>query len=771
MGRVLSWARCGAVVLLILAVPAGSRAQDEPAPAACLVHGVGQGNHADSQVFAIDLRRETVSSLGSIVSRADLEGLAVRAPGDHALYAVSGQQGRPRNELLRVDGRTGALEDVGPVGFEQVRALAVRTSDRTLWAWSSAGLLEIDAETGGGVLRFATDRAVEALAWSPDGRTLYAAHGHQLFTCEAGALTRLRPGLPDRAAAMVMRPDGKLLVAFVPGGGDLELGVVEPRTGRLVTTFGVPGAPADIRAITWPADCGNPSPGGRAPLIAEATLDRDVVCPNEPVRVDVATEHPEGAPNPVHVDVNGTAGSPVVLQFRGPPGLRHVQVTATTFEGHVDTITLTVEVVECEPGEAYPRVLARPSPFHELMVDFEIGNPEELGEGQSYDWDFGDGEIVTTDAPHAAHQYDARVLDRDAIFTPLEATVTVHAQGQPDRTVPKTVTLWNAYALTKRRGVVQPPVHGSEHMWQGATNWIGSFELANLEDEYVRFNSRRYERQFCDRDRAPEFEPARTVTIALRPQDVRHVVVARPLGDLGEDVCGLGVHYEGSTDSGTPARASWYFTLRDAQVVRETDPAVLEAANRAAELGLVADPDRITHEELYALALDGRIEYPVRSAEGGLGILQQIGEPCSPDDEPPEGWVCSATEEFDAVPPFIANARKGDLILSTACGTISQMLSHVSPPQAYEHEGIMTRNHDRISHSTVSTSRLKEHVVILPWPHISDDVMQFGWPGSLHQSVEAAFLGEERDAPGGEVRYTINSSTRTRPGAAATGPC
>jgi hypothetical protein len=554
---------------------------------------------------------------------------------------------------------------------------------------------------------------------------------------------------------MTMRPDGKLLVASETHGDVLELSVVEPRTGRLVTTFEVPGGRDDLRAITWPADCGNPSPGGRAPLIVEATLDRDLVCPGEPVRVDVAAVHPEGAPNPVHVDVNGTAGNSVVLQFRGPAGVRYVQVTATTFEGHIDTRTLTVDVVECEPGEAYPRVYARPSPFHELVVDFQVANTEELGDGQTYEWDFGDGQLAETDVPHAAHPYSERDLARDAIFTTFEARLTVHAQGEPDRTVPKTITLWNAYALAKRRGVIQPPVHQGDRMRQGASNWVASFELTNLEDEYVRFTTRRDEKQFCDRERVPEFQPARNVSIALRAQELRQIVVVRPFGELPEEVCGLGVHYEGSTDSGMPSRASAYFTLRDAEVVPETDPAMLEALNRVIAEGLVADPDRVTHEELYTLALEGKLEYPFR-APPGLVIHQQNGEPCSPDDEPPDGWVCSATEGADVVPAFLANARKGDLILSTACGTVSQMLSRVTPPQVYEHEGIMTRNHDQISHSTSSEDRLAAHVVPLPWPHISPSVMQFGWPGSLHQSVEEAFLGAWVDDFGG-TRYRINS--------------
>jgi hypothetical protein len=140
----------GLLLAALLGTPALARAQDQPAPAACRVYGVDQANHGDSEIFAVDLRRQTTSALGSSLSRADIEGLAVGAPGDHLLYAASGQQGRPRNELFRVDGRTGALDDVGPVGFDQVRALAFRTTDRTLWAWSSAGLLELDTETGGG---------------------------------------------------------------------------------------------------------------------------------------------------------------------------------------------------------------------------------------------------------------------------------------------------------------------------------------------------------------------------------------------------------------------------------------------------------------------------------------------------------------------------------------------------------------------------------------------------------------------------------------------
>jgi hypothetical protein len=754
-------------------VPPPSLAADgDPAAASCRVYGVAQEMRADSQLFAIDLRRNVDAAVGEALERADVEGLAAH-PRTSALYAVSGQQGAERNRLHRVDGRTGELTSVGAVGFDQVRGLAFRPrrcaarhcldADATLWAWSSEGLVRIDAVTGDGSLVLAADRALDALAWSPDGRTLYGLHRRDLFEIDfMTGIRRLDVRLRETATAMTMRPDGRLLVAFESGGSLSGLAIVDPVTGEEATTFDVPAGRQDVRSITWPLACGNPSPGGRADMIADVEIDRDVVCPGETIEVDVEARHPEGGDNPVHLDVNGTAGGSVFVQFRGAPGPRYVQVTATTFEGHVDTRTVAVEVVECDPEDVFPTVFVARDLF-DGAVGFHVANPEVFGEDAVYLWDFGDGSSAETDVPYARHFYSVEDLERDALYTVFQGSVTARVDGEPDHVTPKTVTVWNDYFITKRGGVLQPPTaQFDERMGRVGSSLVGHSVAFNPEDEVIRFTSRQFELQFCDRDRDPELEDETPYNLLLNPRESKLVTLSRFEAELPEDVCGLGVRFRGASQSGVPAELPLYFTVRDAVAGFEADPVVLETLNRVADLGLVPNPDRITTEQLWRLAAEGLIEFPGGQADGEEEECFEEGCVCNPHAAPPEGFLCAPTDDFAVAMPHIANARKGELILSTGCGTVAKMLGEMLPRQVYEHEGIMTRHYDRIAQSTVNQARITDpwNLCFENYPHICSQVLQVAWPGSMEQSVEEAFLGQRLEDPDGETREIDSFNTR-----------
>ncbi len=129
----------------------------------------------------------------------------------------------------------------------------------------------------------------------------------------------------------------------------------------------------------------------------------------------------------------------------------------------------------------------------------------------------------------------------------------------------------------------------------------------------------------------------------------------------------------------------------------------------------------------------------------------QEGATCDPDNvDAPEGWACQATGRVEnkQVPGRFLNARKGDIILSPGgLGMIGGMLMSVSPPQRYAHCGIMTNNHTEITHSTGAGDRVEAYPVgsILgeaqPTEGHRPDIVKYGWPGVVTQSVEDAVNG------------------------------
>ena len=71
---------------------------------------------------------------------------------------------------------------------------------------------------------------------------------------------------------------------------------------------------------------------------------------------------------------------------------------------------------------------------------------------------------------------------------------------------------------------------------------------------------------------------------------------------------------------------------------------------------------------------------------------QRAGDRCSPPNAVAGGLVCARTNEIEVFEGYIANAKKGDVVLSADCGgMIGGLLRRVQPPQRFSHSGIMVK--------------------------------------------------------------------------------
>lgn len=133
-------------------------------------------------------------------------------------------------------------------------------------------------------------------------------------------------------------------------------------------------------------------------------------------------------------------------------------------------------------------------------------------------------------------------------------------------------------------------------------------------------------------------------------------------------------------------------------------------------------------------------------------LLGRLGEPCDPKLCPPDPrLVCEATERYHWVyeQPHIPNARRGDLVLTPAdgVGLVGTLLGKVTPPQFYDHMGIMLEDRTLIRQATMAHDRVKNKEYhggsILgqkaPTDGIRPDLLRYGWPGTITQTVEDAF--------------------------------
>jgi Carboxypeptidase regulatory-like domain len=131
------------------------------------------------------------------------------------------------------------------------------------------------------------------------------------------------------------------------------------------------------------------------------------------------------------------------------------------------------------------------------------------------------------------------------------------------------------------------------------------------------------------------------------------------------------------------------------------------------------------------------------------------GNQCYPDDitdadaatAAAQQLVCQLTNETqtETIPSSFQNALAGDIILSPAPvgdgDLIAAMFRALTPPQHHGHSGIMTLNFYEITHCTSSPERLKANVnkdsAGIP-TSLNGNMLQYGWPGSLTQSIDDA---------------------------------
>jgi hypothetical protein len=497
-------------------------------------------------------------------------------------------------------------------------------------------------------------------------------------------------------------------------------------------------------------------------LIGKVDVSTTTPCANEPVKVDVSVVRPP---------VAGSSAAPLLVSIDGRPavleggiatwhtqtsGVGSRRITVTVSQGGVaETRSIDIEIRSC--ATKFPRVVTTgtTTPYE---VEFTLTNPADLpGADRTFHWTFGDGTSAQTTTPHVRHSYADR-LDRRTPELKFEAELRIVRSGQPDASVKKTVIVPNIYAYGAARGFVQPLIKSNGQLAYDGATLIGEFSLRNLEPTPLTFTSRVVQRHFCDADRAPVNAAPESLSLSVAGASLHTEPVRLSRKDVRADVCGISVFLLGKTSDNLTAIASAHFATPARPLLTHpvTDGSVRQFLNDVSGSGMVANPDRITQEELEVLKSQGRISHVPRLTDQMDGVLQSsddlLGQPCNPDETPPDSTVtCQATEDWEVTPPLIRNALKGDLIIVSACETIGGLLRSVEPRQYYSHEGIFTQNYYALAESTTSEGRILSSVEGLDG-RLDGNKLKYGWPGGLRQTVTTAFSELHAADPEGHIQ-------------------
>ena len=178
--------------------------------------------------------------------------------------------------------------------------------------------------------------------------------------------------------------------------------------------------------------------------------------------------------------------------------------------------------------------------------------------------------------------------------------------------------------------------------------------------------------------------------------------------------------------------------------------AVAAAPGASPHTAIVRDDITIDPTGLSPVA-PGAVCYPddISDADEASAAAQQLV--CQLTSDPPETVT---------IPSAFQNAQAGDVILSPAPtgdgDLIAAMFSALTPPQHHGHSGIMTANFYEITHCTASVARIKANTnkdaAGIP-TSLNGQMLQYGWPGSITQTIDEATNSVPWTAPEGAVYW------------------
>jgi hypothetical protein len=170
----------------------------------------------------------------------------------------------------------------------------------------------------------------------------------------------------------------------------------------------------------------------------------------------------------------------------------------------------------------------------------------------------------------------------------------------------------------------------------------------------------------------------------------------------------------------------------------------------------------------------------------------ELVEFCPPGVCDHDGKHCAyrGDSRFMRVPAQIPYAKKGDLALSPGdgAGFISGIVASLVPPQVYDHMGMFVDNGRTLRHCTSSMERLEDESLFtseisiklagvitldrekVPLNGFRPDLVRFGWPGAISQTVEEVYRTGRNSLNGRWAFAAINAGQDTHdpedPGAA-----
>ena len=218
----------------------------------------------------------------------------------------------------------------------------------------------------------------------------------------------------------------------------------------------------------------------------------------------------------------------------------------------------------------------------------------------SWTWDFGTGEMIQTTSPEVEYDFEAHLaVDQEHQLFDVRCDLAL-ADGTTT-SVARTLSVVNAYAVCRARGVLAPPVTAVSTARKVLKTFQASAVVRNPEAFPVTLTSRRFQWGDAENETMTALEPlaepivipeGASVTLSVGvgfnvvPAEVRSFTVLW----LGRDDEGRVVHVEATFDVPLPDHRTNGIRYGDISVTRMLAQGIKDV-ERAAQVNPVVDPD------------------------------------------------------------------------------------------------------------------------------------------------------------------------------------
>jgi len=504
-------------------------------------------------------------------------------------------------------------------------------------------------------------------------------------------------------------------------------------------------------------------------IIRSVTFDKPTACNGESVHLQVDAPEPASPGQSARVSLDGMPLGEMFDQVESAPGKHLYAIAASAADGTKETQVAPIDVTACPAGAPkLPRLFAQENMFHPDTADFSVINAKEFegAAAPTYDWDFGDGQTLSTTLAAVSHDY-ADAVPPDADYKGFHVAVTVRSAGSPDALAKRTFVIWSTYGASRARGVLEPPtVAGEPQLGVDGADFVGQVQFKNLEPAPLGYDQRQVDQIPCNADGAIAYGPKESISIAVPAKGSATDMLRLPQANVNASSCAVAVHYWGAVGT-AKAHVSVQFERPGKAGQGPRLPAQMSnLLNYAVDKGLVPaalqpGSGHVSEEQFAKLYRERKIpssalEYASPSAQLSSSIERPTCDPESPGAPPQPGFSCQPTGQWEGTGPgeqpldeHIENALKGDAVVVRSCtGMVSPLLGAVDPPQKFTHSGIMTKHRFEITQSTGDDDYLvKEHpsgILGQPTNGFQEHALRYLWPGTITSSVREAFAGEGR---------------------------